>query len=62
MSRVGEILERLVKADNYIEERVKVSDELIDMAKCCLPSHYVYIKEKEEAYQGILKLLQGETK
>ena len=53
----GEIIKKLVTAENYIEERIKVSDQFIDMIKTCLPSDYDYIKEKEDAYQELIKLL-----
>ena len=56
---VGEHITKLVKAENYLEERLKVSDEFIDMVRTCMPSHYDYIKDKEEAYQEIVKLLGG---
>lgn len=57
---VGEILDKLIKSENYLSERTKVTDQFIDMVRTCMPSHYDYIREKEEAYQGILKLLGGE--
>lgn len=57
---VGEILDKLIKSENYLSERTKVTDQFIDMVRTCMPSHYEYIREKEEAYQGILKLLGGE--
>ena len=56
---VCEHITKLVKAENYLEERLKVSDEFIDMVRTCMPSHYDYIKDKEEAYQEIVKLLGG---
>ena len=57
---VGEILDKLIKSENYLSERTKVTDQFIDMVRTCMPSHYEHIREKEEAYQGILKLLGGE--
>ncbi len=54
---VGEHITKLVKAENYLEERLRVTDEFIDMVRTCLPSHYNHIKDKEEAYQEIVRLL-----
>ena len=58
---VGEILNKLVNAESYLEEKLKVSDDFIDMVRCCMPTHYDYISEKEKAYKDIVQLL-GETK
>ena len=55
---VGEHITKLVKAESYLEERLKVSDDFMDMVRTCMPSHYEYIKDKEENYQEIIKLLK----
>lgn len=58
---VGDVVKRLVTADEYLGERMKVSDDFIDMMRCCLPSDYAYIAEKEEAYQEVLQTLSKAT-
>lgn len=57
---VGETLDKLIKSENCIYERINVPDQFIDMERTCMPSHYDNIREREAAYQGILKLLGGE--
>ena len=54
---VGDIMKSLVMAEDYNETRMKVSDEFINMAKVML-SDYEYIREKEEKYQELLKMLE----
>jgi hypothetical protein len=54
---VGDIMKSLVMAEDYNEARMKVSDEFINMAKAML-SDYEYIREKEEKYQELLKMLE----
>ena len=54
---VGDIMKSLVMAEDYNEARMKVSDEFINMAKVML-SDYEYIREKEEKYQELLKMLK----
>ena len=54
---VGDIMKSLVMAEDYNEARMKVSDEFINMAKAML-SDYEYIREKEEKYQELLKMLK----
>ena len=55
---VGETMSKLIKADNYAEERVQVSDAFIEMAKAML-GDYEYIREKEEAYQQLIANLKS---
>jgi hypothetical protein len=55
---VGETMSKLIKADNYAEERVQVSDAFIEMAKAML-GDYEYIREKEEAYQELIRGLKS---
>jgi hypothetical protein len=55
---VGETMSKLIKADNYAEERVQVSDAFIEMAKAML-GDYEYIREKEEAYQQLIANLRS---
>ena len=50
-------MKSLVMAEDYNETRMKVSDEFINMAKVML-SDYEYIREKEEKYQELLKMLE----
>lgn len=47
---VGETLRMLEKSENYTLDRIRISDEFIDMVKNMLPSDYERIKEKEESY------------
>ena len=54
---VGNIMKSLVMAKDYNETRMKVSDEFINMAKVML-GDYEYIREKEEKYQELLKMLE----
>jgi hypothetical protein len=54
---VGERMKMLITADDYNSVRVNVSDEFIAMAKGML-GDYEYIKEKEEKYQELLKVLK----
>jgi hypothetical protein len=54
---VGDIMKSLVMAEDYNEARMKVSDEFINMAKVML-GDYEYIREKEEKYQELLKMLE----
>ena len=54
---IGDIMKSLVMAEDYDEARMKVSDEFINMAKVML-GDYEYIREKEEKYQELLKMLK----
>lgn len=47
---VGETLRMLEKSENYTLDRIRISDEFIDMVKNMLSSDYERIKEKEESY------------
>lgn len=51
---VGETLRMLEKSENYILDRVRISDEFIDMVKNMMPSDYERIAEKEELYNQML--------
>lgn len=53
----GEIIKELIQAENYTKVRVTISDDFINFMKAMLPSDYDYIKEKEEAYQNLIKIL-----
>lgn len=54
---VGEVLKRLVTAENYVQVRVTVSDQFIEMVKDMLPDDYEYIEEKERHYQEFVELI-----
>lgn len=54
----GETLKKLITAENYAEERIKVSDSFIEMAKTMF-GDFVYIKEKEENYQKMVKFAES---
>ena len=58
---VGEITKRLILADDYIIERSKVSDQMIDMVRSCMPGSYELIEDREYAYQELLKIFGGEN-
>ena len=51
---VGETLRMLEKSENYTLDRVRISDEFINMVKNMLPSDYEKIADKEEAYLKFL--------
>ena len=51
---VGETLRMLEKSENYMLDRISISDEFIDMVKNMLPSDYKRIADKEEAYLKFL--------
>jgi hypothetical protein len=51
---VGEIIKRLAKTDNYLKERLTVSDGFIEFVKNFMPRYYELFAEKEEAYQTVL--------
>lgn len=55
---VNENIKRLIKAENYTEVRITISDDFINFVKQMLPSDYEYIEEKEEAYQLLLKSIK----
>jgi len=55
----GEIITKLIKAENYFEERMKISDEFINFVKDMMPRDYEYFKEKEEAYQSLIEMMKG---
>ena len=44
----------LEKSENYTLDRVRISDEFINMVKNMLPSDYERIADKEEAYLKFL--------
>ena len=55
---IGEIIKMLDKSENYLKDRLTVSDELIDMVKTMMPYDYERIQEKEEHYLSLVKLLK----
>ena len=55
--KVGEIIKRLAKADNYLKERMTVSDEFIKFVRDYMPRDYELFVEREEAYQELLSFL-----
>jgi hypothetical protein len=54
---VGEIINRLITAENYAEIRMTIDDNLILFIKDMMPSDYGLLKQKEERYQALVKLL-----
>ena len=58
MKTIGETIKTLVKTNDYLSERSKVSDETIRFIKEMLPFDYELIKEKENNYQELIKLIK----
>lgn len=56
---IGEIIKTLVKCDNYLEERMKISDETVKFIKDMMPHDYDYFKEREEAYQSLIEMMSN---
>jgi len=52
---VEDTIKKLEKSENYLRDRLKVSDEFIDMVKNMMPYDYDRIKEKEERYLRLVK-------
>jgi hypothetical protein len=55
---VGETLRMLEKSENYMLDRIRISDEFIDMVKNMMPSDYERIAEKEDLYIGMLNMFK----
>tara|TARA_R110000851_G_scaffold295333_1_gene450207 strand:- start:396 stop:587 length:192 start_codon:yes stop_codon:yes gene_type:complete len=55
---VGETIKMLDKSDNYLKDRLNVSDEFIDMVKTMMPYDYERIQEKEEHYLRLVGMLR----
>lgn len=51
---VGETIENLITTDNYLNERIKLSDEFIEMMKFMFSEKYKLIEEKEENFQKVI--------
>lgn len=56
---IGEIIKTLVKTDNYLEERMKISDETINLIRDMMPRDYDYFKDREEAYQSLIEMMKN---
>jgi len=54
---VGDIIKRLATTDNYLRERITVSDEFVNFVKDNLPRDYGYFAEKEASYQKVLQFI-----
>jgi hypothetical protein len=54
---VGDIMKKLITAEDYNIVRITVSDQFIDMAKVML-GDFEYIREKEEKYQELIESLR----
>lgn len=57
---VGEILKMLESSEEYVRDRITVSDEFIEMAKVMLPYDFERIKDKEKDYQDLIRLLNSD--
>ena len=55
---VGDTIKKLEKSENYLKDRLTVSDEFIDMVRNMKPYDYDRIKEKEEHYLRLVKTLK----
>jgi len=55
---VGEILKMLESSEEYVRDRITVSDEFIEMAKVMLPYDFERIQTKEKDYQDLLDLIR----
>ena len=55
----GEIIKNLITSDNYAIARSTISDEFIQFVREMLPNDYMYIAEKEEAYQKLIELINS---
>jgi len=55
---VGETIKILDKSENYLKDRLTVSDEFIDMVKTMMPCDYERIQEKEEHYLNLVSMLR----
>lgn len=51
-------MKMLITAEDYYSVRAVTSDEFIAMAKAML-GDYEYIREKEDQYQDMMKMLNG---
>lgn len=60
MKTIGVTIKTLVKTENYLVERSKVSDEIMAFIKEMLPFDYELIQEKENEYQELIKHLKKE--
>ena len=54
--KVKEIIRQLVEAENYVQARLTVCDDFIEVVKDHMPVYWDLIKDKEEAYQALAKL------
>ena len=52
---IGKMLRTLEDAENYSVERVKISDQFMNMAKSMISDDFDRIREKEETYMKNLK-------
>lgn len=57
--KVKDIIKELITTDNYSTIRINISDEFINLVKNMMPHDYEYFREKEEAYQEKIKLLNN---
>jgi len=55
---VGETIKILDKSENYLKDRLTVSDEFIDMVKTMMPCDYERIQGKEEHYLNLVSMLR----
>ena len=55
---VGDTIKKLEKSENYLKDRLTVSDEFIDMVRNMRPYDYDRIQSKEEHYLRLVKTLK----
>lgn len=53
--KTGEIVELLVSTKSYATTRVFIPNDVINLIKDHMPSHYALFQKKEELYQEMLK-------
>ena len=57
--KTGEIIHELITSDDYLEARIKHSEEVVNFIKEYFPRDYEYFREKEEAFQDLYALLRS---
>tara|TARA_R110000796_G_scaffold139909_1_gene256086 strand:- start:144 stop:335 length:192 start_codon:yes stop_codon:yes gene_type:complete len=57
---VGETLRMLENSENYLRDRITISDEFIEMARVMLPYDFERIQDKEKDYQDLICLLNSD--
>ena len=56
---VKEKLRQLENSDEYLIDRMKTSNQFIEMVKTMMPDDYDRIREKEDAYQQFISQFEN---